>query len=250
MYLAYRHKFTLVELLVVIAIIGILMSMLLPSLEKARDAVKSALCLNNEKQVGIAVISRADDQDGTLSRSGSKWADELGTKDYLNTPTGTMVEQTHGNVLFCPTGLSDKVSANASGGGWNFINLEETRRPWKSNKGKFSWYGVVGSSSNSVISNGWRFNRWRLTNSGVLYPKINFLVNFEATISIHCGSQSLNTHGGNGGRIGARHKKITNTNVLFFDGHAKTYTKTKLLSTKSNDGDSGAEIIWKGSRVN
>ena len=53
--------FTLIELLVVIAIISILMAMLLPSLKRAREMAKSALCISNLKQCGTAIIGYATD---------------------------------------------------------------------------------------------------------------------------------------------------------------------------------------------
>ena len=59
-----RSHFTLVELLVVIAVIAMLVAILLPSLNRARESANVVVCANNLKELGVAAHMHAEDKDG------------------------------------------------------------------------------------------------------------------------------------------------------------------------------------------
>lgn len=73
---SHKQSFTLIELLVVITIIVILAAMLLPALSKARRMSKKTVCMNNERNLGLACVSYADDNSGFFyydTYSGGTW---------------------------------------------------------------------------------------------------------------------------------------------------------------------------------
>jgi prepilin-type N-terminal cleavage/methylation domain-containing protein len=94
---ARRRRFTLVELLVVIAIIAVLSALLLPALSKAKDRARRALCLTNQKQLGVALLVFENDYErmpnikfshySYLKLKGMPWDNT--EWNYTNSYTGT-----------------------------------------------------------------------------------------------------------------------------------------------------------------
>lgn len=126
---AKKNKFTLVELLMVIAVIAILVGMLLPALNKAREEVRKISCAGNLKQLGLAIPQYAGDNDDYIApakRSDSdsylknwdvKYAVYLGCKFsgvHPSSPTSWL-------VFVCPSHSKNRVPDNAFPRSYAFV---------------------------------------------------------------------------------------------------------------------------------
>jgi len=119
-----RHAFTLVELLVVIAIIGILVSLLLPAVQAAREAARRMQCGNNLKQMGIALHNYHDQykvfppallNTGRRNNAPNEWA--LGQKVLNHTGFTLMLPQLEQGPIY------DE---------WNFSLCSNSNQPYGS----------------------------------------------------------------------------------------------------------------------
>jgi len=148
-----QKAFTLIELLVVIAVIAILMAILMPALNRARELGKRIVCESNLKQLTLAWIMYADDNDDKIvnaqagvhyKRSGqTSEGDDPGIieRAWVGTPHGA----NWNNVNYTDSGLTDeqKMLRIQEGALWPYAKAYDMYKCPTGIRGEFVTYSIV-----------------------------------------------------------------------------------------------------------
>ena len=247
-----RTAFTLVELLVVIGIIALLISILLPSLNKAREAGNTIKCLSNLRQFGTAIQMYAADNKGALlpcdlrgpaaGTTVDSWATLLVGLNYLSAPntTDTTTPPGQDSVFKCPSGNMDTRGVSGTGTGVPDSRSKDARgagpTPYTSGfvmpgRVVWSWYAPNATSGDDLSI---PMHRVPSDSGNTKTPrKLASIRDSASVVILFDGIGSVNMQVQNANRLNARHGGNKQTNLLMLDGHGET------LATETLPGGAG-----------
>jgi prepilin-type N-terminal cleavage/methylation domain-containing protein len=171
--------FTLVELLVVIAIIGILIALLLPAIQSARESARNMQCIDHLKQIGLAAVSHEQVQKHYPTGGwGFLWLGDADLGFGLRQPGGffynilpwleyrTIHDMTKGNPQ---SALTRHNAALMAGQPMSLFNCP-SRRDTALNKVNPTYDTIVNADSSTTVSGLWYHGDYKANAGAIFYP--------------------------------------------------------------------------------
>lgn len=139
-----NHAFTLIELLVVIAIIAVLMAVLMPTLSRAREQGKRAVCFAHIKQMGLSWILYADDNDDRIVNGNTV----ANTEGHDSTEPCWLFFQPNANY----DTMEERLDGIRRGAMWSFVEQLKIYKCPTGIRGEANTYGIVDAMNGAITS--------------------------------------------------------------------------------------------------